>query len=736
MRSESRKGVTILTLMIFLTPVVLLMPVALSAAETVVIDKTLTVKNIGMNLEYLVDKEKKLAIEDVVKNPLEWKNPENANINFGYSRYQYWFRFTVDNTFEKEYEWLLEFDFPPIDNIDLYIPDQSGGFIVKKQGDWRPFSSRDVRDRNFIFRVTQGPGTATYYARIESIDSINFNLSILSREGYEERLSNETPIYWFYYGLMCVMFAYNLFIFLSVRDITYIWYSLFISTFALFDFSWKGFAMQYLWPDATWWNSHSLPFLVPLFLFFLALFITRYTDIKKLLPWLDKTWTYGAKIPALLIAGFSLFVEVDTGLIASFIFVGIFVIVALLSAYSLIFRLKPLSRQMLITILSFLPLLLTAPFAVLFSIGLIPGNFFTRWAMQFGTSMTVILLSMALADKINGMQKELKVLLEEQNENEKTARERASYLEGIVRTATGLTEEFIQVSRRLNEITSRFSELSMEQASTSEEMSATFEELSASVETIFHSTITQKEEGEKSKQMVDDLNVAQKGLVKESMKVEESIKSILSSAMSTGDSLKQMMDTMNVINTGGAEIDKFITMIDDISDRINLLSLNAAIEAARAGEYGRGFAVVADEIGKLAQATSDNSKEIGKQISRIISDIESGTRIVTGTKESTAVIFRMVDTIGSGINAVRDVLMKQNQALEMVIRQAGVIDRMSKEIMMSTNEQKNSMAQTQKTIDRLSEMAMEITQSNGQIIEFSKIIHEKAVQLDSVIRRT
>jgi methyl-accepting chemotaxis protein len=70
-----------------------------------------------------------------------------------------------------------------------------------------------------------------------------------------------------------------------------------------------------------------------------------------------------------------------------------------------------------------------------------------------------------------------------------------------------------------------------------------------------------------------------------------------------------------------------------------------------------------------------------------------------------------------------------------VIREAGVIDTMSKDIVTSTNEQKNSMSFTQKTIDRLAEMAMEISASNGQIIDFSKVIHEKALQLAGVIRK-
>ncbi len=66
-----------------------------------------------------------------------------------------------------------------------------------------------------------------------------------------------------------------------------------------------------------------------------------------------------------------------------------------------------------------------------------------------------------------------------------------------------------------------------------------------------------------------------------------------------------------------------IQIIRNISDQIDLLSLNASIEAARAGEAGRGFAVVAAEIGKLADQTQANLKDLTIPINKITEQIKS-----------------------------------------------------------------------------------------------------------------
>ena len=99
----------------------------------------------------------------------------------------------------------------------------------------------------------------------------------------------------------------------------------------------------------------------------------------------------------------------------------------------------------------------------------------------------------------------------------------------------------------------------------------------------------------------------------------QSFMEILSGMKKTAELIGQASSDAEKLRDSLPAVSSALDGIDDISDRTNILSLNASIEAARAGAQGRGFAVVAEEIGRLAESSLTGSKEVRKNIIEIIS---------------------------------------------------------------------------------------------------------------------
>ena len=179
--------------------------------------------------------------------------------NFGFSRSAWWVRVQLANQGDRDREVLLRQDYPLIDHLDVWTQDANGRWQVVRTGDLRPFSTRPIAHRDFVFPVRLAKGEVrTVYLRYQTSGALNIGLSLASPHQLIENISLEQLAYGAYFGGFGVLFFYNLFIFLTVRDRAFFYYLLYALSYGLYFGVHNGLSFQFLWPDSPIWGNQAL----------------------------------------------------------------------------------------------------------------------------------------------------------------------------------------------------------------------------------------------------------------------------------------------------------------------------------------------------------------------------------------------------------------------------------------------------------------------------------------------
>jgi len=172
------------------------------------------------------------------------------------------------------------------------------------------------------------------------------------------------------------------------------------------------------------------------------------------------------------------------------------------------------------------------------------------------------------------------------------------------------------------------------------------------------------------------------------------------------------------------EIGDIVSLINDIADQTNILSLNAAIQASMAGDAGRGFAVVADEVQRLAERSSAATKQIAALVKTIQTDTneavismeQTTAEVVNGAKraQDAGVALEEIESVSTSL---AELIQNISNAARRQAASAGHVSNTMNVIQEITSQTANGTEATAKSVGALAEMANEMRVS----VEFFKL---------------
>ena len=169
-----------------------------------------------------------------------------------------------------------------------------------------------------------------------------------------------------------------------------------------------------------------------------------------------------------------------------------------------------------------------------------------------------------------------------------------------------------------------------------------------------------------------------------------------------------------------SEIGAIVETIEDIASQTNLLALNAAIEAARAGEHGKGFAVVADEVRKLAERSSQATKEIGALIAGIQTTVSEAVRAMDEGSQEVVLGVSRANESGKALAEILKAAQAVNNQAALASQAVAKMSESSGELVTSVDSVSAIVEENTAATEEMSANSTEVTQAIESIASVSE----------------
>lgn len=377
----------------------LLISVPLSAAPLPTLEvNDASAQPLGQIVVYHIDTDHQLDIDTLLRSPqtTDWTSSGEETPNLGLNSAPVWFALRLRSP--ENADRLLAIAYPPLDQVDIYLARE--GEIVQelRTGDQLPFHRRPIHHRDFVLPLALEAG-AEYqlFIRVHTQGALHLPVTLWQPEPFYEQTQHGFALQLIFIGIMSALALYNLLLCLVVRDRAYLWYVVYLVSFLLAQVTLRGLGFQYLWPELPALNNFNLPLLLAISLAAVGFFTHSFLDARQY----SRVWSsiiLSVGWTGVALAGLSLILPYNLLIALLVVAVTLGAALSFVTGCYLWWKGQPLAR---LYVIAWSVFLLGNVLYNLEKAGILPYSAFSEHIVQVGTVIQVLLLSLALAQRIN-----------------------------------------------------------------------------------------------------------------------------------------------------------------------------------------------------------------------------------------------------------------------------------------------------------------------------------------------
>lgn len=241
------------------------------------------------HIEFFIDSVGTLSFTDVLKVDGQGRFTKNTgSLTFGYLKSPVWLKVSAQ-TNAPQARWMLEIPAPFLEYVDFYQRDTTGGWQRSISGYYRKQSERRFSHTGHLLPLEFGPDAVMHvYVRVGGLSPKTFPVYAMGEERFLEKTRLEDLGYGIFFGILAVMFFYNFFIYLIVRQRNYLYYfCTIVCTFLLFA-AISGYGGKFLWPETPILNYFAGKLSLEFLIVFISLFTIRFLEVRKYSKLMDQ----------------------------------------------------------------------------------------------------------------------------------------------------------------------------------------------------------------------------------------------------------------------------------------------------------------------------------------------------------------------------------------------------------------------------------------------------------------